>query len=97
MQCTLSELRGKEIISLKTGEKLGYVDDVEFDTHTAVISALIIFGSERFFGLFGRDDDIKIAFSDIHLIGRDAVLVNGENGGLAEKKRFVFDGTAFKS
>ena len=31
MICTMSELRNKEVVNSKTGLKLGYVDDLEFD------------------------------------------------------------------
>lgn len=92
MLCSLGELRGKEVICLKTGEKLGFVDDMEFDSHTAQVKSLIIFGRERFFGFFGRDEDVKIAFSDIHLIGKDAVLINSKDSNREIKsKSFVFE------
>lgn len=98
MLCSLSELRGKEVICLKTGEKLGYVDDIEFDSHTAQVSSLIIFGRERLFGLFGRDEDVKIPFSDIHLIGKDAVLINSRDSTEAIKsKSFVFENLYMRS
>ena len=37
MICRFDDLRCKEIINIKTGSKLGYPDDIEFDTCTAKI------------------------------------------------------------
>lgn len=78
MICGLAELRRKEVIDLETGEKLGYVDDVELDTETAALLSLVICGRERCFGLFGRESDLVIPFARIRLIGRDTILIVGE-------------------
>lgn len=97
MLCSLSELHGKEVISLKTGEKLGFVDDIEFDSNTAQVKTLVIFGRERFFGFLGREDDVKIPFEDIHLIGKDAILINSREGEVIKSKSFVFENTYNRS
>lgn len=76
MICSLSDLKNKEVINLKNGAKLGFVDDVEIDTDQAKVLALVVFGRPRFFGLFGRDDDIIIKCAEIDLIGEDAILVS---------------------
>ena len=78
MKCTLSEIRDKEIISIKSGTKLGYADDIVFDTDSFTVKSLVIFGRVHFFGLLGRDDDILINAEDINIIGTDTVLVRGE-------------------
>ncbi len=75
MICSLTDLKNKEVINIKNGAKLGYVDDVEIDTDKASVLALIVFGRPRFFGIFGRDDDIIIKCTDIELIGEDTILV----------------------
>ncbi len=76
MVCSLSDLRNKEVINIKNGAKLGYVDDVEINTEDATVLALIVFGQPRFMGLFGRDDDIVIKCDEIELIGEDTILVS---------------------
>ena len=58
MVCSLMELRCKEVVNIQNGACLGCVCDVEFDTCTAHICTLIIFGRPRFFGLFGREPDL---------------------------------------
>jgi len=85
--CSLSDLRNKEVINIKNGAKLGYVDDVEINTKEATVLALIVFGRPRFFGLFGRDDDIVIKCEDINLIGEDTILVSFEELTTSTKSR----------
>ncbi|MDR0903983.1 MAG: YlmC/YmxH family sporulation protein [Ruminococcus sp.] len=75
MVFTLAELRGKEVINITDGSKMGYIDDVEFDTIGGGLSSIIIFGNAKFMGIFGREDNIVIPFSDIELIGVDTILV----------------------
>ena len=72
---SLSELRDKEVINVENGEKLGYIDDVEFEAEKERIAAFVIYGRKRFGGLFGRENDLIIACRQIELIGNDTVLV----------------------
>lgn len=85
MKCTLAELRNKEIINIKTGARLGYVDDVVFETDDATIKSFIVYGRTRFFGLLGKDDDIVITCSDIEIIGVDTVLVAVNEAELSKR------------
>lgn len=89
MVCSLSELRNKEVVNSKSGLKLGYVDDLEFDTVSGNIVSLIIFGRPRAFGLMGRDNDIVIKCEDIELIGEDTVLVRFNDTAICTKSRSV--------
>lgn len=97
MICSLMDLRSKEVINILTGEKLGYVDDVEIDTETSSVIAIIIYGKERLFGIFGRDDDLIISCKEIKLIGKDTILVSqkdsdvGKNSGIKSTKYRAFN------
>jgi len=75
MTFRLEELRTKEVISISDGERLGYIDDVEFDLLSCEAKSLVIFGRERFFGIFGKEDDIVIPCSDIKVVGNEVILV----------------------
>lgn len=75
MACRMGELRQKEVISVKDGGRLGYVCDVEIDTHTSRVTALVVYGRARVFGLLGREPDTVIPWGDIEMIGGDIVLV----------------------
>ena len=87
MQCTLTALRSKEVIDMRTGQRIGYVDDIEIDTESERVVALIIFGRQRAFGIMGRDEDIVIKCSDIALIGEDTILVKTEKESVCTKSR----------
>ncbi|MBQ7834683.1 MAG: YlmC/YmxH family sporulation protein [Ruminiclostridium sp.] len=76
MICRFEDLKCKEIINIKSGRRMGYADDIEFDSCTAKICKLVIYGRSRFFGLFGREDDYVICWSDIEIIGEDTILVS---------------------
>lgn len=95
MNCCITDLRSKEVINAKNGCRLGQVCDVEFDTCTGNIDKLIIWGRNRCFGLFGRDEDIKICWNEIEVIGDDTILVCSECSCCQNQpkgKRGLFDG-----
>lgn len=75
MICRFDDLRRKEIINIKTGCKIGFPDDIEFDSCTAKICKLVVFGRAKFFGLFGHEDDFCVPWCDIEIIGEDTILV----------------------
>lgn len=76
MRCCVTDLQAKSVISLKDGCKIGDVCDVEVDTCTGKITAIVVFGNKRMFGLGGREKDICIEWEKIEVIGDDTVLVN---------------------
>lgn len=86
MKCTLAELRNKEIINIRNGARMGYVDDIEFDTDDSMIKSFIIYGRTRFFGLLGRDDDIILTCDDIEIVGMDTVLISADEAKLAKRR-----------
>ncbi len=75
MQCSISSLCDKDVISMSDGTKIGTVGDVEFDTQTGCVTCLIICGKQGFFGMVGKTDDIRINWCDIEVIGDDTILV----------------------
>lgn len=75
MICSLNELKCKEVINIENGERIGYIDDIEFESENGTIIAFVIYGRTRFWGIFGKDDDIILTCKDIKLIGKDAILV----------------------
>lgn len=40
------------------------------------LTAIVVYGRPRFFGLFGRENDCVIPWSAVKTIGEDAVLVD---------------------
>ena len=76
MIARITDMHDKEVINLSDGARLGFVDDVEVDTCTAQIVALVICGRSKFFGLLGREQDIVIGWKDIEVVGEETILVN---------------------
>ncbi|MBR5497865.1 MAG: YlmC/YmxH family sporulation protein [Clostridia bacterium] len=74
MQCSISSLCDKDVISMCDGTKIGIVGDVEFDIQSGCITCLIICGKQGFFGV-GKTSDIRINWCDIEVIGDDTILV----------------------
>ncbi len=89
--CSITDLRSKEVISSKTGCRLGNVCDVEIDTCDGKLVAIIIWGRGRCGGLLGRDDDIRICWDDIDVIGKDTILVCKEPERRPPQKRGIFE------
>ena len=75
MECTLKDLRYKEVISVSDGTRFGYVGDLEVDVDSGQIRALVIPGPARFFGLFGHEEDVVIPWEDVRRFGQDIILV----------------------
>ena len=69
------ELCRKEVIDIVSGDRLGFIDDIEIDTDKGSVRSLIIYGGLRLFGLFGRESDTVISCADIRVIGEEVVLV----------------------
>ncbi len=76
MLCKLEDLKNKNVVNVRNGIDLGFVDDVVLDTIAAKVLSLVIYGKKKFFGIFGREEDILIPWKDIKIIGDDVVLIN---------------------
>ena len=69
-------LRRKEVVNVCDGCRLGYVGDVECRLPDGQLTALIIPGPYRFFGLFGRGEEYCIPWECIKQIGDDIILID---------------------
>ena len=87
MNCFITDMHEKEVINLCDGAKLGNVCDVEIDTCTGCLVSVIIFGRSKCFGLLGREEDIKICWDEIKVIGDDTILVRADRGAGAGGNR----------
>ena len=71
-----TELQCKEVICLCDGRRLGFIRDVSINACDGKISAIIVPGPCRFFGVLGPGDDFVIPWECIRKIGPDIVLVD---------------------
>lgn len=65
LNCCVTDLRNKQVINQRDGNILGPVSDIEVDTCSGKVVAIIVFGRPKCMGLFGRCDDIRICWEDI--------------------------------
>lgn len=73
--CRIVDLRCKEVISISDGSRLGYVNDVEIDTCTGRLAAIIVPGRGKL-GFFGKREDYIIPWEEIRRIGDDIILTS---------------------
>ncbi|EWM53583.1 YlmC/YmxH family sporulation protein [Ruminococcus flavefaciens] len=89
------ELCSREVIDISSGERLGFIDDIELDIASGNVRAFIIYGRVKLLGLLGRDDDTYISCQDIKVIGDDVLLIERQKGSSETKftkkqrKRFL--------
>ncbi|MBE6732065.1 MAG: YlmC/YmxH family sporulation protein [Ruminococcaceae bacterium] len=87
-QC-IEDMREKEVISISDGTRIGFVSDIEIDTVTASLTALIVYGKPKLFGLLGREEDVIVPWQNVKLIGDDTVLVDYRIEYKERKKRGI--------
>ena len=86
MELRLTDLHYREVINASTGERLGYVSDVMINGDDGRISALVVPGPAKFFGLLGREADYVLPWENISRLGEDIVLINS-TAAVRRKKR----------
>ncbi|MBE5936451.1 MAG: YlmC/YmxH family sporulation protein [Lachnospiraceae bacterium] len=74
----LCELKEKEVVNICDGQCLGNVCDIEFDLCNGCVTAVIIPGPCKMFGMFGREEEYVIPSKCVKKIGEDVILVDIE-------------------
>ena len=72
---TLSELQMKEVVMMD-GKRLGFIEDLEINEDTGLITALIIIDRQGKGTFFQKPDEKKISWNQIITIGADIILVH---------------------
>ena len=78
MSIKFTDLQCREVICIGSGQRLGFVTDVQIDIPEGNICAIVVPGPCRFFGVVGRRDDYIIPWNCIKKIGPDIVLVDAK-------------------
>lgn len=76
MNCSVTDLRAKDVVDVNTGCRIGTVFDVLVDTCTGCVLALLVFEGRGFLGFCGKGGEIKVPWCDIQVIGDEIILVN---------------------
>lgn len=69
-----SDFKCREVINLVTGERLGYVCDLEIDECSGQILAIVVPGRSKF-GIFSKCEKVRIQWNCITKISCDIILV----------------------
>jgi len=72
----IGELQYKEVINISTGQRLGYVTDLEFDIQTGKVLSFIVPGPRRFLGLIPGEMDYVFPWESIVKMGDDTILIS---------------------
>ena len=75
----IAELKDRQVVSVSDGTVLGMVGDIELDTESGRLTAIVIYGKQKAFGILGREDDLVIPWSEIEDIGSETILVRLTN------------------
>ena len=75
----IGELKDRQVVSVSDGTVLGVVGDIELDTESGRLTAIVIYGKQKAFGIFGREDDLVIPWTEIEVIGSETILVRFAN------------------
>ncbi|ASF39323.1 YlmC/YmxH family sporulation protein [Halobacillus halophilus] len=71
----ISELQLKDVIAMETGERLGYISDLDIDTQRGRLSGLVLTMKGKAMGLFGKEEEMVIPWDQIVNIGADVILI----------------------
>ena len=71
---TLSQLRDKDVINLCNASRMGYINEIEFDSCTGQICSLVLCRTGGILSLV-KDGSLVLPWSRIECIGDDVVLV----------------------
>ena len=74
--CRIVDLRGKEVINVSDGARLGYPIDVELDQVTGRLCAIVVAEPGGCLGLLGKGPEMVIQWECIRRIGDDIILVD---------------------
>lgn len=71
----MSEFQVKEVVNVENGKLLGRIGDLDVNMVTGEIEHIVILGSGKMLGLFGRESDVIIPWKNIVRVGDDVILV----------------------
>ena len=76
MKCSMTDLLEKSVINASNGNKIGQLCDIELDTGSACLSALIVAVRNKSTPFIAKCEKVRIDWCNIRIIGKDAILVD---------------------
>ena len=92
METSFCELKGKEVINIVDGKKLGRIIDLVFETCNGRVLGIVVPAYNKSWNIFKSSEDIFIPFNCICKFGDDAILVKifvATPQNVQKKGRFV--------
>ncbi|MFC4320261.1 YlmC/YmxH family sporulation protein [Litchfieldia salsa] len=71
----ISDLQAKDVVNVADGKRLGNIGDIDINLFNGKIEAIIISGSGKVLGFFGKEEEVSIPWRNIMKIGTDVILV----------------------
>ena len=75
METSFCELKGKEVINIVDGKKLGRIIDIVFETNCGKMLGIVVPSYNKSWNIFKSSEDIFIPYNCICKFGDDAILV----------------------
>ncbi|NLX60969.1 MAG: YlmC/YmxH family sporulation protein [Tissierellia bacterium] len=72
----LSEMKEKEVINIRNGERLGFIYDFEIDLENGKVVAALVPSYGKVLSIFSKARDLYIPWQNIYKIGQDIILVD---------------------
>ena len=84
-----SELRRKEVVNVRDGMRLGFIEDMEVNTKDGCLLSLVVPGEGKIMGVLGRDRQYVIEWRQIVRIGVDIILVDVDAEKCCKESKFI--------
>ncbi|MBU8609731.1 YlmC/YmxH family sporulation protein [Bacillus pumilus] len=72
---SISEFQIKDVVDVSSGKKLGTIGDIDINVTSGKIKAIIIGGTGKMMGFFGKEEEMIVPWRNIVKIGEDVILV----------------------
>ncbi|OLP66527.1 hypothetical protein BACPU_08290 [Bacillus pumilus] len=72
---SISEFQIKDVVDVSSGKKLGTIGDIDINVTSGKIQAIIIGGTVKMMGFFGKEEEMIVPWRNIVKIGEDVILV----------------------
>ncbi|NLK51679.1 MAG: YlmC/YmxH family sporulation protein [Syntrophomonadaceae bacterium] len=72
----VSDLRMRDVVNVVDGRRLGMIKDFDLDVELGRIKSIVLPGTGKILGFFGRNEDLEISWERIIKIGVDVILVD---------------------
>ena len=89
MLTRIGDMRSREVISVRDGARLGYLGDIEIDTESASLAAIVVYGRAPVFSACSATRPTASSRgATSRTIGEDAVLVDYAAPKRTQKRGF---------